>query len=678
VTLNLIDPAQIPQFVGDLDQLETAAQGLKADGGNISKTGGDIHTKFQGLSVYYEAPEAEQLFATTRPVQQAANTFGDSLATVADALTEYAHTVRPIARQLQDLQRRATDFRKSIEGHPHWRSNGDRVKEHNDLWAEVNAAVSAFETAARTAADKIDKIFNGTQYIADDGSHKPNMYGYSADQLDHAKGLPWGEPVEQTHRWNDFGHWIGQFWNGFVIDGADSVLSGLGHMINPFDWNTFTQTWSGLGHVAVGFYARFGPNPAAAGYSVANGVAPGGVSGLPTGELPQWMQDDKQTFSNFAKSMVAWDEWKKNPVRAAGSTLFNGLTLAAGPAAKLGEAGDAGRFAMAAKTAGVLGKAGRLVDPMTYISKSVGQVASKLPRISDIAAAIDHFKTGDAPAINNPTKLHGVELPDGSFKFTGNSAIHTNGKWHFSDGTTIEAVKPRELAVTHIAHDVPHAAEHLAISDHTPGHGWHEASHAPGLTDVHSEHSGSRSESSWQAMGTRRGQEARFSPKSKIPVPPKVPGDVVLDTGDHVYYKPESTAIGYDGNTRLNFDYVAPRSGYHDVVVHGNNKGFFMPGRVNAAGADFPPGEVSASHIAEAIRNNPHYHGGPVRLISCHSGDVLPGIPEVPAAQLIANELGVPVLAPTNEVGIFPNLPPGQEPVILKGGYWRTFLPIME
>ncbi|WP_238419525.1 WXG100 family type VII secretion target [Streptomyces taklimakanensis] len=161
-----------------------------------------------------------------------------------------------------------------------------------------------------------------------------------------------------------------------------------------------------------------------------------------------------------------------------------------------------------------------------------------------------------------------------------------------------------------------------------------------------------------ELMGTRRSAAARNSPESKIPVPPKTPGDAVLWTGDHVYYRQGSTTVGYDRNTTLNTNLVGPREGYHDVVVHGNNKGYFMPGRTNQAGVDFPPGEVNPTHIAEAVKSNPHYNGEPIRLVSCHSGTVAQGSGEIPAAQALANRLGVPVQAPTDEVGVFPKLPP--------------------
>ncbi|MCX4747620.1 hypothetical protein OG455_19210 [Kitasatospora sp. NBC_01287] len=179
-------------------------------------------------------------------------------------------------------------------------------------------------------------------------------------------------------------------------------------------------------------------------------------------------------------------------------------------------------------------------------------------------------------------------------------------------------------------------------------------------------------------MGTRRQRAAQNDDKSDFPVPPRIPGDGALPTGDPVYYRPGSTAVGYDSSTVSNFDNVAPKPGYHDVVIHGNNQGYFEPGRINAAGKGFSGGDTHPGHIADAIRNSPYYEGGPIRLVSCHSGTVGDGIAEVPAAQTLANELGVPVMAPTNKVGTVPALGAGQEPQIFGEGYWRTFLPMTQ
>ncbi len=85
--------------------------------------------------------------------------------------------------------------------------------------------------------------------------------------------------------------------------------------------------------------------------------------------------------------------------------------------------------------------------------------------------------------------------------------------------------------------------------------------------------------------------------------------------------------------------------------------------------------EVHPNNVVDAIRSNPNYRGGPVRLISCHSGaDARP--PELPLAQSVANELGVPVYAPTDKVGTSPDLGLNQTPTIGNNGYWRTYLPV--
>ena len=178
-------------------------------------------------------------------------------------------------------------------------------------------------------------------------------------------------------------------------------------------------------------------------------------------------------------------------------------------------------------------------------------------------------------------------------------------------------------------------------------------------------------------MGTRRQQAALNSEKSTDAVPPTTAYDAALPSGDPVYYQSGSTAIGYDAATMSNFESVAPIAGYHDVVIHGNRQGYFEPGRVNRAGIGFSGGDTHPTHIVEAIRNNPSYTGGPVRLISCHSGTVAPEAGELPPAQLVANQLGVPVRAPTNKVGVRTGRGPGQTPQIFGGGYWRTFLPIV-
>ncbi len=142
-----------------------------------------------------------------------------------------------------------------------------------------------------------------------------------------------------------------------------------------------------------------------------------------------------------------------------------------------------------------------------------------------------------------------------------------------------------------------------------------------------------------------------------------------------MYYRQNNTAIGYDTSTLWNFDAVKPEPGFHDVVVHGERSGLFRPGLVGADGADYPAHFTHPNQIADAIRSNPHYTGGPIRLVSCHTGAVDPHAGVPPAAQQVADALGVPVKAPTNAVGVNKYGPLDQVPRIRDGGTWETFYP---
>ncbi|MFI1742413.1 WXG100 family type VII secretion target [Streptomyces sioyaensis] len=173
-------------------------------------------------------------------------------------------------------------------------------------------------------------------------------------------------------------------------------------------------------------------------------------------------------------------------------------------------------------------------------------------------------------------------------------------------------------------------------------------------------------------MGKRRTWQLYHAKKSDAMAPPMKPGDDALPSGHPVYHGNQTTTIGYDDLTLSNLERVAREPGIHDAVVHGTKKGVFLAGRMNPAGEVRISYPVSPHHVAEALRNNPNYDGGPVRLISCRSG-----AGTEPLGQDVANELGVPVYAPTDRIGVDRALGT-QVPTIDKGGYWRLFLPITD
>ncbi|AYF76581.1 hypothetical protein D7D52_25310 [Nocardia yunnanensis] len=125
-----------------------------------------------------------------------------------------------------------------------------------------------------------------------------------------------------------------------------------------------------------------------------------------------------------------------------------------------------------------------------------------------------------------------------------------------------------------------------------------------------------------------------------------------------VLHGPDRTAVGDSPEVRRVYDNVR-NEGEHDVVVHGDRFG-----KPTAEGGF----EIDPQQIVDAIRNNPNYvEGTPVRLLSCHSGN------DIGWAQHVADELGVPVRAPSDLVGV--RAVPDSPAVVHDTGEWRTFHP---
>jgi hypothetical protein len=194
-----VDPSLVPEFTGELRALEVAAKALTGDAAVMRDIGGDIHSRFQGLSAFYRAPEAEQLFATTRPVRDRADDFGTDLETVASALSAYAEEIRPLIDRLSTLRADAEAFVASIGDGDDWRFDGGKVEENNRILSEISTTVAEFWAAERRCANAITAPVGGTQWRVDDGSGGQDMYGLSVEDMAEAGETPWGVAVEEKH-----------------------------------------------------------------------------------------------------------------------------------------------------------------------------------------------------------------------------------------------------------------------------------------------------------------------------------------------------------------------------------------------------------------------------------------------------------------------------------------------
>ncbi|GGV56664.1 hypothetical protein GCM10010294_02560 [Streptomyces griseoloalbus] len=398
MSADLIDPQNIPQFTGDLEQLGIDSMLLAAEALVFRQSGSDVHTRFQGLSACYTAPEAEQLFATTAPVAAKADEFADDLEQVAAALGSYETEIQPLVARLKSLKRRAETFRQQIAGDDDWREDDDNVQLNNDLVHDVNVTTAAFWQAEITCHNKITALVGGSTLIIEDGAQKrllkrgTSTYGFTADLLNQSEELPWGKTVEKERHGLDWlGHQLLEVGKGFVVDGVWGTIRGLGTLVGVDGWDAAGEAWKGLGKLATGVLITAIP------------VAGVAYWQMPEDKLPSYLRDSRTTVKEVGKALVAWDQWGENPARAGGAVTFNVLTTVF-----TGGAGAAAKGGAVARTVGALGKTARLVDPMTYLGKAAkfGTV-----KVTDLFAGLRGVHAGAYDDILAGT---GRVQPDGS------------------------------------------------------------------------------------------------------------------------------------------------------------------------------------------------------------------------------------------------------------------------
>ncbi|MFF5334082.1 hypothetical protein [Streptomyces sp. NPDC013181] len=382
----------IPVFTGDLALLDVQVGALTRSGAALATAAGDVHSTFGGLQAFYRAPEADQLFATTQPVADRGASLKADLATITAALTAYAQDAGPLVEKLKQLKRDAGAFRVTVNARDDWREDGELVAENNRRHAEIAETWAAFQAVERACYNKIVALVDGPPLRADDGSGRAHTYGYDAEALQHAEGLPWGDPVEESKPW--WQHVGGQVWDfakGFVVDGIGGTAKGLGTLFGTEGWDAAGQAWTGLGKLATGLTLS---NPATALVFFT----------VPEDQLPDWLRDSREAVPTAAKAMLAWDQWGENPARAAGTVTFNALTALATGGTGAAVSG-AGKGALAARAVAYAGRAGRAVDPMTYVFKGAG---AGLRTVGDLTKGL----RGGALTV----PAGSVVLPEGAFK----------------------------------------------------------------------------------------------------------------------------------------------------------------------------------------------------------------------------------------------------------------------
>lgn len=404
-----VTPSGIPVFTGNLAALDASVTTLTKSAEAISTAAGDVHSSFGGLQAFYKAPEADQLFATTKPVADRGTSLKSDLTTITGALSTYSGDAYPLVEKLKQLKRDAEAFVVQIKDDDKWREDGDLVDENNHRHDEIAETWAAFQDVERACYDKIVALVDGPPLKVDDGSGKKGTYGYDAEALKQAKGLPWGDPVEESKPWWHLHEHAWDFFKGFVVDGVWGTIKGLGTLVGVDGWDAAKQAWTGLGQLATGLAIS----------SMPIGVA---FWATPEDQLPSWLRDSRRAVKETGKALVAWDQWGENPSRAAGAVTFNVVTTVFTGGAGTAASGT-GKAALAAKALSTAGKVGRFVDPMTYVFKGAGM---GLTKAGDVLAGLKGLGHIEVPALPEGA----ITLPEGAFKLP-------DGTLHLPEGAAV-------------------------------------------------------------------------------------------------------------------------------------------------------------------------------------------------------------------------------------------------
>ncbi|MEU2462735.1 hypothetical protein AB0L83_10165 [Streptomyces sp. NPDC052071] len=411
----------IPVFTGNLATLDVKVTELTSAAETIATTTGDVHSSFGGLQAFYKAPEADQLFATTKPVATSGQTLKSDLKSIAGALSAYSDEVHPLVEKLKEIKRDAGAFLVKINADDKWREDGDLVEENNHRRDEIAETLAAFQEAEVACYNKIVALVCLLPLKTSDGSESKNQYGYDAETLKHAEGLPWGDPlVESTPGWQVWEHaW--DFTKGFFVDGVWGTIKGLGTLVGYDGFEAAGQAWKGLAQLATGVAISLSP-VAAVQYWTAKDE-----------DLPTWLRESRTAVKETGKALIAYDQWGENPSRAAGAVTFNVVTTVF-TGGTGGAVAGGGKAALAAKALSAAGKVGRFVDPMTYIFKGAG---FGLTKIGDVMTGLKGLGTIEIPPLpdNVFTLPEGaVRLSDGTVDLPAGAAI-PDGAVRLADGT---------------------------------------------------------------------------------------------------------------------------------------------------------------------------------------------------------------------------------------------------
>ena len=194
-------PDLVPIPKVDPDAVEDAAARLLRIGEAIADGGADIKATWASLSGVYVAPESEQLLEVVDPVADDTAEIEGGVTEAANALNDFAETVRPLKVDLISMKEEAVAVRERIDADEDWLDDEDLREDNNDLNTRISTTVQDYQDAERECANRIGEKYGGTLFTAHSHKRVGDQTSTNEDARDrelYGSTLP---PKEQSNPW---------------------------------------------------------------------------------------------------------------------------------------------------------------------------------------------------------------------------------------------------------------------------------------------------------------------------------------------------------------------------------------------------------------------------------------------------------------------------------------------
>lgn len=367
----------LPEF-GDAGAMRTQAKEIRTQTALIGANATKTQTVWNTLRAHYDAPETDELIASFKPAITDTTAITHDGAACAAALEAFANDIDDLNRRKQTLQTDINNLQATVNGidtdggwfhdDKDWRDvNPEAAKQEQQLQLDLAAISTAWDTAQTACANLITPLFKSVkpragyhQTVIDDRGApaatgpvsvhvppKPKAWyekvgGAALNVLEHplqtiasvsatalhdttatleAVGKGMDAINKELADPGKLLHDAKELTKGFY-EGGKQFVSGIEDMTGLHGIDKMKATLGGMAMLGKGAVTAINPWASSADRHKA-----------------------QELMRNVGKQLVHVDDWRKDPAKALGETLFDITSLAGGGAASAGikEAAEAAR-----------------------------------------------------------------------------------------------------------------------------------------------------------------------------------------------------------------------------------------------------------------------------------------------------------------------------------------------